>query len=210
MSSANGDLTARARIRDAAIELFAERGIAPATIRDIAERAGVSSGLLRHHFGSKDGLREACDEYAMSKMTEIRERMLGPNAMADPAILAAVHPAAMLLQSYLVRSMMEASSTSLFDAAMESGRVWLQHADHHPGDPDAYLAVLIAMKISMFLMRDQISQVLGQDMTTPAGHRRMLRASIEIFTLPMLTTEQGEQALKALDSLIGSTEREQS
>ncbi|MFG1605290.1 helix-turn-helix domain-containing protein [Actinoplanes sp. NPDC049265] len=202
MSSKNGDLTARARIRDAAIELFAERGVAAATVRDIADRAGVSSGLLRHHFGSKDGLREACDEYAMGKMTELRERLLGPDAMMDPAILAAVHPTAMRLQSYLVRSMMEGDSTALFDAAMESGRLWLSRAGFHPSDPEAYLAVLIAMKISMFLMRDQISHVLGEDTTTPAGHRRMLRASVEIFSRPLLTVEQGEQALKALDSLI--------
>jgi AcrR family transcriptional regulator len=207
VSSQSGDLTARARIRDAAIELFAERGVAAATIRDIADRAGVSSGLLRHHFGSKDGLREACDEYAMAKMTELRERLLGPNVMMDPAVLAAAHPAAMLLQSYLVRSMMEGSSTALFDAAMESGRTWLHHAGFQPSDPDGYLAVLIAMKISIFLMRDQISHALGQDMTTPAGHRRMLRASVEIFSLPMLSPEQGEQALKALDSLISHEEQ---
>jgi AcrR family transcriptional regulator len=31
----SGDLTARARIRDAALELFAGRGIGSATIRDI-------------------------------------------------------------------------------------------------------------------------------------------------------------------------------
>jgi TetR/AcrR family transcriptional regulator, regulator of cefoperazone and chloramphenicol sensitivity len=202
VSSANGDLTARARIRDAAIELFSERGIGPASIRDIAERAGVSSGLLRHHFGSKDGLREACDEYAMAKMTEIRDRLMGRQAMFDPAVLAAIHPSAMLLQSYLIRSMMEGSSASLFDAAMEQGRVWLAGSDIKPADPEGYLAVLIAMKISIFLMRDQISHALGEDMTSPAGHRRMLRAAVEIFSLPMLTPELGEQALKALDSLI--------
>ncbi|MGH3750942.1 MAG: helix-turn-helix domain-containing protein, partial [Micromonosporaceae bacterium] len=54
---AHEDLTARARIRDAALRLFAERGIGPATIRDIAKAAGVSSGLVRHHFGSKEALR---------------------------------------------------------------------------------------------------------------------------------------------------------
>ena len=39
------DLTARARIRDAALRLFAERGTDGATIRDIAKAAGVSGGL---------------------------------------------------------------------------------------------------------------------------------------------------------------------
>ena len=55
------DLTARARIRDAALHEFGEKGYDGATIRGIAARAGVSSGLLRHHFGSKQELRDACD-----------------------------------------------------------------------------------------------------------------------------------------------------
>ena len=46
----DGDLTARARIRDAALRLFAERGVEGVTIREIAEAAGVSGGLVRHHF----------------------------------------------------------------------------------------------------------------------------------------------------------------
>jgi hypothetical protein len=37
------DLTARARIRDAALRLFGEQGFDQATIRGIAEAAGVSS-----------------------------------------------------------------------------------------------------------------------------------------------------------------------
>jgi AcrR family transcriptional regulator len=55
------DLTARARIRHAAIRLFADRGIDGTTVRDIAREAGVSPGLLRHHFGSKEALRQVCD-----------------------------------------------------------------------------------------------------------------------------------------------------
>jgi AcrR family transcriptional regulator len=195
------DLTARARIREAAIDLFAERGIATATIRDIAERAGVSSGLLRHHFGSKEGLRDACDEYAMAKMTEIRDRIMGPNAPIDPALLGAMAPSALRLQVYLVKSMMDGSSTALFDAAMESGRTWAAHADIETDDLEAWLATMIALKIGMFLMRDQVGRVLGEDMSTTAGFRRMVRASIEIFGRPIVTPEQMDQVLKALDSL---------
>jgi len=195
------DLTARARIREAAIDLFAERGIGPATIRDIAERAGVSSGLLRHHFGSKEGLRDACDEYAMSRMNELRDRLLGPNAQVDPAVLGAMNPSALRLQVYLVKSMMEGSSNSLFDAAMESGRTWAAHADIETEDLEAWLATMIALKIGLFVMRDQVGRVLGEDMSTAKGFRRMVRASIEIFGRPIVTPEQADQALKALDSL---------
>jgi len=46
------DLTARARIREAALRHFADDGYEGATIRAIARSAGVSPGLLRHHYGS--------------------------------------------------------------------------------------------------------------------------------------------------------------
>ena len=74
---AAGDLTARARIRDAALRLFAERGVEGATIREIAEAAGVSGGLVRHHFGSKDDLRAACDAFALDQVVRIKEQAVG-------------------------------------------------------------------------------------------------------------------------------------
>ena len=53
MSSAPADLLPRARIRLAALELFGAQGFDKTTIRQIATRAGVSPGLVIHHFGSK-------------------------------------------------------------------------------------------------------------------------------------------------------------
>jgi TetR/AcrR family transcriptional regulator, regulator of cefoperazone and chloramphenicol sensitivity len=49
----------RQRIILAAMKLFGERGFDGASVRDIAAEAGVSLGLLRHHFGSKEGVRAA-------------------------------------------------------------------------------------------------------------------------------------------------------
>ena len=68
------DLTATARIRDAAIEQFGEHGFGVG-LRAIAKAAGVSPGLVIHHFGSKDGLRKACDDYVAEKIrtTKIRD-----------------------------------------------------------------------------------------------------------------------------------------
>lgn len=43
----------RQAIVDAAINCFAARGYAPTTNRDIAARAGVTTNLLYHYFGSK-------------------------------------------------------------------------------------------------------------------------------------------------------------
>ena len=57
------DLTTVARIRNAALEGFALEGVAATSIRDVAKRAGVSAGLVQHHFKSKEGLRRAVDDY---------------------------------------------------------------------------------------------------------------------------------------------------
>ncbi|QRP47398.1 TetR/AcrR family transcriptional regulator [Amycolatopsis sp. FDAARGOS 1241] len=43
----------RAALLKAAAELFAERGFAQATIRDIGERAGVDSAMIARYFGGK-------------------------------------------------------------------------------------------------------------------------------------------------------------
>jgi AcrR family transcriptional regulator len=201
------DLTARARIRDAAIDLFSERGIGGATIRDIAQKAGVSSGLLRHHFGSKEGLRDACDEYAMARLTELRERLLEGGALADQSFLGSVHPAAMRLQAYLVRSMIDGSTPAMFERMVEAGEAWLDGTDIKTVDPKAYSAVLVAMQMGMFLMREQLSQVLGVDASTPGGHSRVLRAALEIFAQPLVTDEQAAQAHMALDRIIISEEK---
>lgn len=63
------DLSTRARIRDAAVVLFGEQGFGVG-VRAIAKAAGVSPGLVNHHFGSKDGLRRDCDDYVRGVIWE--------------------------------------------------------------------------------------------------------------------------------------------
>ena len=54
----------RLQVAQAALRVFAARGFASATLRDIASEAHVAHGLLRHHFGSKDGVWRAAVDYA--------------------------------------------------------------------------------------------------------------------------------------------------
>src|SRR4051794_30116737 len=60
------DRTARAIIRDEALRLFAERGPDRVRLREIAAAAGVSPGLVLHHYGSLDGLRGAVDDHVLA------------------------------------------------------------------------------------------------------------------------------------------------
>ena len=71
------DLTARARLRDATIALIAD-GDKP-TARSVASKAGVSIGLIRHHFGTMDGLLLACDEHIATLIRDAKnDAIRGP------------------------------------------------------------------------------------------------------------------------------------
>jgi TetR/AcrR family transcriptional regulator, repressor for neighboring sulfatase len=52
-----------AAVLESAADLFAERGPAATSIRDIATRSSVNHGLIHRHFGSKDGLVGAVLDY---------------------------------------------------------------------------------------------------------------------------------------------------
>ncbi|MFZ5871946.1 MAG: TetR family transcriptional regulator, partial [Actinomycetota bacterium] len=55
------DITAKARIRNAALELFARDGVEGTSLRAVAAAAGVTVGLIVHHYGTKEALREAVE-----------------------------------------------------------------------------------------------------------------------------------------------------
>lgn len=83
MRSADEDLTTRARIRDVALVRFGRDGFAATGVRAIAADAGVSAGLVLHHFGSKDGLRAECDAH-------VAELIRGFNTGVDGDLMASV------------------------------------------------------------------------------------------------------------------------
>lgn len=96
-----------ARIRHAAIAEFAVRGFARTTVRQIASAAGVSPGLVIHHFGSKDGLRAACDDYVFAALTETKRE----NASRSPLIVAEMLSRGPMRTNaeYLLRSVLDPS-----------------------------------------------------------------------------------------------------
>ncbi|WP_297746276.1 TetR/AcrR family transcriptional regulator [uncultured Tessaracoccus sp.] len=75
------DLTSRARLRDAMIELV-DAGQTP-TARGVAERAGLSPGLIRHHFGSMDALISECDSHIAGLVRQSKEKGIAQGASVD-------------------------------------------------------------------------------------------------------------------------------
>lgn len=60
----------RARIVDAALRLFGERGYDGASTRDIAREAGVNAPALQYYFDGKEGVYLACIELFVARVWE--------------------------------------------------------------------------------------------------------------------------------------------
>ncbi|MFJ2353124.1 TetR/AcrR family transcriptional regulator [Glutamicibacter sp. NPDC087673] len=112
-------LTAQ-RIREAAIAQFAAHGFAKSTVRAIAARAGVSAGLVIHHFGSKHELRAACDEHVFTTLTETKRA----NATSNPLVVAEMlsEGPMRIYADYLLKSLLDPSEQGqrFFDHYVES------------------------------------------------------------------------------------------
>lgn len=74
----NDDLTAKARIRNAALDLWSMHGEERVSLRAVAAEAGVTLGLVQHHFKTKAGLRDAVDglvvEYFAHALREVADQ----------------------------------------------------------------------------------------------------------------------------------------
>ncbi|MEV4315889.1 TetR family transcriptional regulator [Actinocrispum sp. NPDC049592] len=158
------DLTARARIRDAAVRRFGLDGFAGTPIKRIAADARVSAGLVVHHFGSKQGLIEACDAYAIAFAEVAEQRTEG-----NHEVLA-----------YLARAMVERSADTapLFDQMVARSEQALAESEaRDTTDPKQRAAVLVAMELGGYALRAHLGRYFGE-----ADFEHIGRAMSEILT----------------------------
>ena len=179
------DLTAAARIRDAAIEQVGEHGFSVG-LRAIARAAGVSAALVIHHFGSKDGLLKACDDYIVEQIRESKSESL---RSADPsswfAQMAEIESYAPMM-AYLVRSMQSGGSLAkqfwqrMIDNAEEYLEEGVRAGTLKPSrDPKARARFLGINNGGGFLLYLQMHE-------NPTDIRAVLRDYAEDMVLPAL------------------------
>jgi AcrR family transcriptional regulator len=179
------DRTGIARIRDAAIEQWGEHGF-NVGLRAIAEAAGVSAALVIHHFGSKEGLRRACDDYIAAEIREAKSESL---QTSDPAAwlrqMAEIESYAPLM-AYLVRSMQSGSELAksfwrrMIDDAEQYMEEGVQSGMLKPSrDPRARAMYLSMSSGGGFLLYLQLHP-------NPSDLRAVLRDYGEEMVLPAL------------------------
>ena len=201
-SVAEEDLTGRARIRDAAIRRFGADGFG-ASVRVIAADAGVSPGLVIHHFGSKDGLRAACDEHVLRLIREAETEAFtksGPAEwLAQLSVLDEFAPGV----GYLVQTLLAGGNlaATLLERMTRDAEVYLADAvaagTMKPSrDPAARAAFLVDVGIGAVL------SFIRRHPPVDGDYRATLRRYAEANALPAL--ELYTQGLLADSSLLDS------
>ncbi|HTQ20208.1 TetR/AcrR family transcriptional regulator [Mycobacterium sp.] len=181
----SADLTATARIRDAAIEQFGQHGFGVG-LRTIAEAAGVSAALVIHHFGSKDGLRKACDDFVAEEIRTSKSEAIRSN---DPATwfaqLAEIESFAPLM-AYLVRSLHSGGdlATMLWNRMIDNAYEYLEEGVRAgtvmpSRDPRARARYLALTGGGAFLLYIQMHE-------TPTDFRAVLRDYSRDMVLPAM------------------------
>lgn len=184
----SGDITARARIRNAAIEVIGTHGFERASMRMIAQRAGVSPALVVHHFGDKLGLRAACTAHVTALFTDDRQGDASVTIDTIQAALANLDACGPAL-GYLSQLLADDSDAAdeLFDGILRGTQqsvVDQQEAGviHRQSDPASTALLLTLFGLAPIVMRRQFARALGVDELTPEAIARITLPMLELFT----------------------------
>ncbi|BBZ00432.1 TetR family transcriptional regulator [Mycolicibacterium fallax] len=179
------DLSTADRIRDAAIDQFGRHGFGVG-VRAIAAAAGVSPGLVNHHFGSKGGLRAACDTHVAEVVREAKSETLQTHDPAAWLTAAAEIEDYAPLTGYLVRSLQSGGelARTLWRRMIDNAEQYLEEGVRAgtikpTADPRARARFLSMVGGGAFLLYIQLHD-------DPGDLRRVLHDYTQDMMLPAL------------------------
>ncbi|MEU7743754.1 TetR family transcriptional regulator [Nonomuraea sp. NPDC049158] len=185
MCSASSDLTAQAKIRNAAIAHFARDGFQKTNLRAVAATAGVSAALVIHHYGSKDKLRALCDEHVLRTLARKGRaglRDLANEYLADPA---EYH----LYVQYMGRAIEDDSPagatfvTTMVEETEATLRSGIADGSMRPSSDVRALAVFsVLTSLATLTMAPSLARALGYAAFGPEALRRLALPTLEVYT----------------------------
>lgn len=167
------------------------------TIRAVAAAAGVSPALVIRHYGTKDALRDAVDDYVGAVFAALLEHVIrpggdGPFAAAMVPTMAehvvAQLPADSPIPSYLGQMLLTGGPAGaalfarLYDVSREALVGLTETGLAEKGsDPAVRAAFLLVNDLAVLILRPHISAVLGIDLSTESGMRRWGAEVLSIY-----------------------------
>lgn len=168
------------RICAAAMRCFAQHGNEAASMRMVAAAAGVSVGLVQHHFGSKAVLIEAVDAELIAILRDAAPPTTPPpDTVADvgqrATSLIAQHPEAL---DYLAHLLISNAPTgqAVFDTLLDIGRAQWTHLSQEGRvrtdlDPTWGPLNPLVLVLGTLILRSHIDRQLPAPLTSPAQLR---------------------------------------
>ena len=184
----NTDLTAKARIRQVALELFALNGSDGTSMRAISSRAGVTVGLITHHFGTKAGLIQAVEDDLLDGIAnaiayqESDESVDGVVRKLDQRLLDHIDDNP-LVAAYLRRMMLIEGNGAGSDLTERFTRLALrqiQDLRRHgiastSREPEDQVMQVMLVKLGQVLMQPFVDQIVGHLGRDPQRYQLSLR-----------------------------------
>ncbi len=179
-----GGQATRQHLLETAGQLFAERGFAEGTTKEIAQRAGTPMASINYHFGSREGLYEAVLIEAHRQIVNLDDLL----AIAQDADASAQDKLGMVLTRVIGMSAMRNAPWGFGVMVREVL------------SPSAMLPSLVekAVRPKAAVMRGLIGQVLGLPDNHPAVQRAVAFVVLPAIVLMVAPREGPEKLLPAL------------
>src|SRR5665648_78909 len=159
------------RILRAAVELFGVTGVAATSLKAIAVRAGVSPALILHHYGSKDGLRTACDRWVATVLRTIKSEAVAKGTNLDPLAVASSYEEHRPTMRYLARTLTDGSPyvNDLLDELVADAEAYSVEAEEAglmrpSADPRARVALLMVWSLGGLVLHEHLERFIGVDL----------------------------------------------
>jgi AcrR family transcriptional regulator len=193
-SAPDPPVDARDRLIAAAIDLIGREGVRAATVRRVAEAAGVSGPLVLHHFGSKEGLVTACDETVAAVLGDAMATLTSSGRDGALARLMQIEGTVAAL-AYIGRSLQDGGSagSDWFDLMIRmttSGLADMESTGEvRPTDDPMMRALLLSsMDLGFVLLRPHIERALGAPITDPSVVERWMRTEFDLLSRGLFDT----------------------
>ncbi len=203
------DRTAKARIRDVAIALVAAEGTDALTARRVAQAADVSPGLVTHHYGSMDGLQEACDRHIATLVRDAKQDAMAQGVGLDPLTPLRASDMPSLLP-YLARRLWQDTPAvaRLVDEMVDDAETYLGQGEEsgiiRPADDARGRAVVLVLwSLGGLVLHQHLRRLLGVDLTDPdleasVASAAYARPAFEVIGRGVLTEAFAAQILDRL------------
>jgi AcrR family transcriptional regulator len=184
------------------MKLFAERGYADVTVRQIASAAGVSAALVIHHYGSKENLRAVLEERVAAFVESMLADLARVTEEGGSASVAELfvdrlerEPA---MAGYVRRLLADGgpAGVALFGRLYQVTRTGMQALEQagvvRPSHDEAVRdAFLLSNDLALLLFRPHLAEVVGIDPLSRDGLVRWSAEVVDIYTGGVLMPPAG-------------------